>query len=149
MSNKKHGMDGTKTYDCWINMKQRCLNKKSPIFKYYGGRGIKVCKRWLKFENFYKDMGTMPIGFSIERRDVNKGYNLKNCYWLSRKLQSRNIRKSIFVEINGESKNLIDWCADLKLNHKVVRQRIKRDGLSPMEAINKPFLKTRNKNVYL
>lgn len=63
----KHGMVGTSAYRSWASMLQRCNNKNNLHYSYYGGRGLKVCKQWHKFENFYKDMGERPQGLTLER----------------------------------------------------------------------------------
>lgn len=73
-------------------MKQRCLNPNNAHFAYYGGRGITVTKRWLKFENFFQDMGARPAGLTIERKDNMKGYSKRNCMWATRSQQQRNKR---------------------------------------------------------
>ena len=68
----KHGMRKTITYNSWISMKRRCLEKTYCGYKYWGGRGITICPEWLGkngFENFYKDMGKRPIGKTIDRKD--------------------------------------------------------------------------------
>jgi hypothetical protein len=73
----------------------RCQNPKSSSWKNYGGRGIKVCERWLKFENFLADMGTRPLGHSIDRYpDFNGNYEPGNCRWATTKQQSLNKRNS-------------------------------------------------------
>ena len=74
-------------------MKARCSNKNSKKYKYYGGREISFDPRWTKFENFLFDMGERPSAkHTLERRDVNKGYNKENCYWATGPTQSRNRR---------------------------------------------------------
>jgi hypothetical protein len=80
----------TRTYITWCNMKQRCLNANRPDYKYYGGRGIKVCDRWLKFKNFYEDMGERPIGMSLDRIENSDGYTKENCKWSSPTEQNNN-----------------------------------------------------------
>ncbi len=87
-----HGMCGTATYSTWNCMKTRCENPKTKNYKNYGGRGITVCGRWDKFENFLEDMGEKPEGLSIERVDNNKGYFKENCKWATCTEQSRNRR---------------------------------------------------------
>lgn len=75
------GLKRTPIYDSWFNMKQRCLNKNHPYYINYGGRGIKVCKRWMKFKNFLEDMRKRPEGYVIHRIDNSKGYYPENCEW--------------------------------------------------------------------
>jgi hypothetical protein len=87
-----HGMSRTLVYRKWSDMIQRCTNVKNKQYCYYGGRGIKVCKRWLKFENFYKDMGLPPKNKSIDRIDNNKGYSKSNCKWSTKTEQNQNRR---------------------------------------------------------
>ncbi len=80
------------TYKSWQSMKQRCDNPKSTGFEYYGGRGIKVCERWNKFNNFLEDMGERPEGLTLDRKDVDGNYELPNCKWASDAEQGANRR---------------------------------------------------------
>jgi CENP-B N-terminal DNA-binding domain len=83
----------TKTYQTWSNMIQRCTNSKHNKYRFYGGRGIKVCRRWLKFENFLADMGPRPAGKTIDRYPDNDGdYRPDNCRWATWDEQVRNKR---------------------------------------------------------
>lgn len=84
------------TYNSWVGMIARCTSPTHKSYARYGGRGIKVCKRWLdSFENFLTDMGERPDGLSIDRIDVNGNYTLKNCRWATATEQAREKRKTI------------------------------------------------------
>lgn len=84
------GKKSSPTYQSWRSMKRRCLAKKCSDYRRYGGRGITICERWLKFENFYADMGDRPAGKTIDRIDNDKGYCPGNCKWSTPKEQANN-----------------------------------------------------------
>jgi hypothetical protein len=91
---RKHGMTGTRVYACWTAMVARCSNELHQNYRRYGGRGIKVCARWVRFENFLADMGEPPLGARLDRRDNNKGYSRCNCRWTTHKNNMRNTSRS-------------------------------------------------------
>lgn len=86
----------SKEYQAWCAMKKRCLNSNDPGYKYYGGRGIKICERWLhSFKNFLSDVGHPPNPdreWSIDRINNNGNYEPKNVQWATPLQQARNRR---------------------------------------------------------
>src|SRR3990167_8868979 len=93
-------------------MKRRCFEptNKTPPYRDYGGRGITVCDRWMKYEYFIADMGRRPTPrHSIDRRDNNGNYSPENCRWATPSEQSRNQRRNVFIEFCGDRLILADW----------------------------------------
>lgn len=125
--NFKHGMRCSPEYQSWASMITRCYNKNTKSFKNYGGRGINVCDSWRNdFQSFYQDMGSRPIGSSLDRIDVNGDYYKENCRWATNSEQARNRRDSRFVEFNGERKSLSEWSEILGIKYLVLYKRIGR-----------------------
>lgn len=91
--NQSSSLGKSNTYMSWSAMKQRCLNKDYKRYYDWGGRGIKICDRWLNsFENFLADMGERPKGTTLDRINNNGNYELLNCRWATSKQQSSNKR---------------------------------------------------------
>ena len=89
-----HGMSGSKEYAVWTAMIQRCSNPKRRDYKHYGGRGIKVCARWVQsFADFLSDLGSRPSGLTLDRIDVNGDYEPTNCRWATWETQQNNKQK--------------------------------------------------------
>ena len=88
--------DRSPAYVSWLNMKSRCYNPNHRAFSYYGGRGIRVCKRWLNsFENFLADMGDRPPGTTLDRYpDQDGDYEPSNCRWATKTEQQNNLRSN-------------------------------------------------------
>lgn len=90
-------------YSIWNGMRDRCRNEKTKAYRWYGEKGVKVCRRWNRFEKFLADMGPRPSSeHSIERKDPRGHYEPDNCCWLLINQQGRNKRRSQWVEFKGE-----------------------------------------------
>lgn len=128
----------TPEYRSWQMMKSRCLNPNNKKYRLYGGRGIKICARWLaSFTNFYADMGPRPAGTSLERKDGNKGYNPRNCEWATIDVQNRNRNNNVFLTARGRTLCLEDWRPHIPVSHQAVRERL-RKGWAVEEALFTP-----------
>lgn len=139
---KKHGMYGTSEYQTYHGMLRRCTDSKRHDYKNYGGRGIKVCPRWLEsFENFYADMGNkLAPGLTLERRDVNGNYSPENCFWAPALEQQRNTRRSKWYTYKGESKTLPQWADLFKISQNNLWQRIEVYNWSIERALEEPVI---------
>lgn len=114
----------------WISLRDRCGNPNNKEFRNYGGRGIKVCERWLNsFENFLTDMGKRPPGMSIERDDVNGDYEPNNCRWATAGEQARNKRNNRIFCYDGLTMTMTDWAAHLGVSLQTLNSR-RRAGWS-------------------
>lgn len=125
----KHGhasnYRATPTYRTWQCMITRCNERYATEYKNYGGRGIKVCKRWKKFENFLKDMGERPSGKTLDRINNDGNYEPSNCRWATPKEQKRNSRTSRFIVINGEKKTIAEWAEISSISYRTLYDRIR------------------------
>lgn len=121
-----HGLTYHPIYTTWHGMIQRCNNKKHSYYKDYGDRGIKVCDRWMIFENFVEDMlSSYKYGLSIDRIDVNGNYSKSNCRWATNYVQCRNTRLLRSTNTSGYrgvsfSKIANKWLSQIVVNNKSI-----------------------------
>lgn len=120
----KHGMSNTPTYHSWMCMKRRCIDSSAPNYANYGGRGIKVCSRWLNFENFLEDMGVRPEGMTLDRIDNEGNYTPENCRWESAVNQHRNTRANVILTYNGKTQCLAAWADEFGIRRNTFHKRI-------------------------
>lgn len=133
--NTVHGMSETREFRAWLAMKSRCYNKKCKEYKYYGSRGIKVCKRWLNgFIFFFEDMGVCPENHSIDRINNNGNYKPSNCRWATNKQQSNNKSNNTIINYMGKKLTISQWGDEIGVNPGKISTLIWR-GNNPRSII--------------
>lgn len=143
----KHGGFQLSEYRIWQSMKDRCRNSNNVGYPNYGGRGIKVCDRWLDsehgFENFLEDMGPCPgPGYSIERKDNDGDYCPENCVWATRLEQANNRRTNVLLEYQGKLKTIAEWARLYRINSNTLWSRLARKW-SVEKALTTPLIRGR------
>ncbi len=137
---RTHGLSDTAEYGIWRGMIDRCGNAGMDAYRNYGGRGIKVCDRWLgSFELFLEDMGKRPSEkHSIDRKNNNGDYEPGNCRWATPKEQCRNTRVNYLVEHNGETRCIAEWSELHGLKPSVLYHRLVKLGWTFEQAVSYP-----------
>lgn len=130
-----HGLEQHPLYATWRNMINRCTNEKDARWHQYGGRGIKVCDRWLESPaNFIEDMGERPEGKSLDRRENDGDYSPDNCRWATGEEQHMN--RSVTIKVGNSC--LTHAAKEKGMKLSTVYHRIYRGGWSVEEALNTP-----------
>lgn len=124
------------TYITWSAMLTRCFNPNQRSYRDYGARGITVCERWLRFENFLADMGERPDHHTLERKDNNGNYEPSNCKWATTKEQSRNTSRTLRFTIDGIAACAKDHASRLGINYGTLKSRLE-SGWTPELAFKK------------
>lgn len=138
-----HGLSNTPEFDSWQQMKVRCLVITNKDYPRWGGRGIRICKRWMVFESFIKDMGPRPPGTTIDRKNNNGHYSPANCRWATRTQQQGNRRTTRLYHVCGVSGWLHALSRHFGVNPSTISRRIER-GWSHKRA----FTEALHKNQY-
>lgn len=136
-TNSTHKMSKSKEYKSYRKMLERCYYEKDISYHNYGGRGIKVCDRWLNsFENFIEDIGLKPsLKHSLDRINCNGDYEPSNCRWASLQIQHNNKRNNSPIQYNGIVKNICELARELNIHCGLIRFHQKK-GRSLEEIIN-------------
>ena len=136
-------MSKSPEYKSWRAILHRCLNPLSRAFHNYGGRGIKICKRWMIFKNFLLDVGYRPDHkYSIERIDNDKGYYLGNVKWATIKEQNKNRRTNRWITFNGRTQIIEEWEREMGFKRHIILERLER-GWEVNRAITTPVISRR------
>ncbi len=137
----KHGQSTSKgqslVYTTWRNMLNRCYSPNNSEYSNYGERGIKVCRKWWKFKNFYKDMGDKPKGLTLERKDNDGNYKPSNCKWATQQEQAQN-RRAKGCHWNKKAQK---WQAYIEVNRKKIHLGLYKNE----EDARKAYLEARKK----
>jgi hypothetical protein len=137
-----HGKSGTRIYNIWIGIINRCNNSTWKEYAKYGARGIMVCNDWLDYKTFeyWVNSSGYSDDLSIDRIDNNGNYEPSNCKWSTPTEQANNRRSSVYLEYNGEIKTIANWSRVFNVSQGVIGQRVKM-GWSIEDAISKPIRK--------
>ena len=124
----------TPEYRAWQSMLSRCRNENDSRYDQYGGRGIKVCKRWEKFENFLEDLGPRPKGKRLGRTNINTGYTPANCRWVDLEESMNNRTDTTLIRFRGKTQSIAKWARELGINPATLSSRLRR-GWSKARAL--------------
>jgi len=134
------GITNHPLYKTWRGIIERCTNTNNPSWDHYGGRGITVCKRWCEsFETFVSDVGERPPKHEIDRIDNDGNYEPSNVRWATRREQTRNTRRSKFIEYKGERRTVSEWAQLMGLGQEVLNGRL-RSGWDVVRALETPVV---------
>ena len=126
--NTTHQKSKTRLYKIWAGMKKRCLYIKDKNYEIYGGRGIKVCEEWLKFEAFQD--WALSNGYTdeltIDRKDSDGDYEPSNCRWATVTEQANNKRNNHKLTYSGETHTIREWAKLIGISYNTLRSRIQR-----------------------
>lgn len=127
-----------RTYQCWSDMKSRCYHAGHPAYARYGGRGIRVCRKWrVSFWCFLSDMGLKPNGLTLDRIDNDGDYEPANCRWATYRQQASNTCRNHLITHQGRTQTVAGWAGDLGMARSTLSNRL-RAGWSVEAALSTP-----------
>lgn len=139
--NQTHGLTNHHYYKRWAHMLDRCNNPENPAYKYYGGRGIKVCDRWYDVRNYVADLPDgYKSGLEIDRIDNNGNYEPGNVRWATSKENGRNKRNNVLLTYNGQTKTITEWSEITGIHHTTIKDRIDKQGMTVEQALTLPLV---------
>jgi hypothetical protein len=139
---KTHGLSSHPIFHRWCQMLRRCNDPACDAYRYYGGRGIKVCDEWNSPAVFIKwaESNGFSKELTLERINNNGNYEPGNCRWATREEQQHNKRDSIIIEAKGFCGVPAQWEDLTGINYKTIQNRIRR-GWNRVDAVTIPLLK--------
>lgn len=156
--NKTHGHTAkgkmpTRAYTAYTAAKGRVTNTKNKYWDLYGGRGIKMCRRWAEaFENFFEDMGHCADKLSLDRTDVDGHYSCgkcaecvangwaMNCKWITQSEQCNNTRRCRFIEFEGKRQTISQWAREKGIHAGTLHDRLTYCKWTVERALNTPTI---------
>ena len=130
----------SRLYNIWQGIKGRCSNPNLYAYKYYGGKGVKICDEWREWKNFKE--WALNNGYqedlTIDRIDVDGDYEPSNCRWATMQVQCNNRTHNHYITYDGRTQSLSDWCRELNLDYDRTKQRINACGMTPEQAFTLP-----------
>lgn len=134
----------TPVYQRWLAMLSRCNNPDNISWRYYGGKGIRVCDRWTQFENFLADMGEPPTPkHSLDRKNTLGDYSPTNCRWVLKDIQDNNRTSNRCFSYDGRTQNATQWANELGMKPATMLGRLNA-GWTPERMITTPVRKSKS-----
>lgn len=123
---KTHGQSKTRLFGVWVNMHERCENPHRKDWRYYGGKGVKVCDEWSEFTAFaeWATRNGYSDNLTIDRVDVNGGYNPDNCRWVSWEKQMNNTTRNRRITADGKTLTLAEWAKESGIKYRTLQWRL-------------------------
>ncbi len=132
----------SRTYRIWLRMRARCYSRNNTAWKYYGGKGVKICERWQDYPAFLADKGECPPGMEIDRWPDKAGdYTPENTRWATRKQQCRNTSSNRVLTVLGVTGCVAELSEHFNIKSSVVSARLNRYGWTPEKAFMTPAQK--------
>ena len=126
----------------WSSMVQRCTNQNVNCFKSYGGKGVRVCDRWMNFWNFVEDVKNRPSKkHSLDRINTKGDYEPANVRWATQTEQLRNQERNVRLEFDGNEMCVSEWAEKTGISKEVIFSRIRKLGWSVEKTLSTPVRK--------
>lgn len=134
----KHGYSGHPAYHIWEAIVDRCYNPNNSGYKWYGGKGIKMCDQWRNDPGLFVEWALShgyKKGLSIERADNSRNYEPDNCSWIPYNQQQKNTSKSLKLSMNGETDTRRGWAKRYGVDHLTIKYRMVTKGQTLEQAL--------------
>lgn len=134
----KHGWYGTRVYNIWRQIVDRCENPKCSQYKNYGGRGIRICQEWRESPQAFCEWAMLngcTNALTIDRINVNGNYEPSNCRWITMVEQQTNKRNNVNITYNGKTQCVAEWSRELGVRQSRLYERVKAGWTNPYEIL--------------